>query len=139
MCSSDLLTGLGAGAATAQEQKLLGRFGEMDTLVINAGHKAVDGVVLDIGVSSFQIDEGERGFSFMKDGPLDMRMGAVGPTAADVVNTMSERDLANIIFRLGEERQARRIAHTRISPALPASASVTEWQNRSQKPELDRG
>ena len=100
---------------------LLGRFGEMDTLVRNAGFETVDGVVLDIGVSSFQIDEGERGFSFMKDGPLDMRMGAAGPTAADVVNTMSERDLANIIFRLGEEKQARRIARHIV-------------QRRAQKP-----
>lgn len=95
---------------TSRLTPLLGRFGEMDALVVSAGHKLVDGIVLDIGVSSFQIDEGERGFSFMKDGPLDMRMGAAGPTAADVVNTMSERDLSNIIFRLGEEKQARRIA-----------------------------
>lgn len=91
---------------------LLGRFGDLDSLLEMAGHGQVDGVVLDIGVSSFQIDESERGFSFMKDGPLDMRMGAAGPSAADVVNTMAERDLANIIFRLGEERNARRIART---------------------------
>lgn len=91
---------------------LLGRFGDMDVLAAQAGHSAVDGVVLDIGVSSFQIDEAARGFSFMKDGPLDMRMGAVGPSAADVVNRMAERDLANVIFRLGEERNARRIART---------------------------
>ena len=89
---------------------LLGRFGELDALVLNAGAPDAAGIVLDIGVSSYQIDQGERGFSFMKPGPLDMRMGASGPTAADVVNTMSERDLANVIFRLGEERQARRIA-----------------------------
>ena len=89
---------------------LLGRFGEMDDIVRAAGYEHVDGVVLDIGVSSFQIDQAARGFSFMKHGPLDMRMGDTGPTAADVVNMMSERDLANIIFRLGEERQARRIA-----------------------------
>jgi 16S rRNA (cytosine1402-N4)-methyltransferase len=91
---------------------LLGRFGDMDTLLEQAGHAQVDGVVLDIGVSSFQIDESERGFSFMKDGPLDMRMGASGPAASDVVNRMAERDLANIIFRLGEERNARRIARS---------------------------
>jgi 16S rRNA (cytosine1402-N4)-methyltransferase len=91
---------------------LLGRFGDMDTLLAQAGHPKVDSVVLDIGVSSFQIDEAERGFSFMKDGPLDMRMGAAGPSAADVVNKMAERDLANIIFRLGEERNARRIARS---------------------------
>jgi 16S rRNA (cytosine1402-N4)-methyltransferase len=89
---------------------LLGRFGDMDTLVRSTGCERVDSVVLDIGVSSFQIDEGHRGFSFNKDGPLDMRMGAVGPTAADVVNHMDEGDLANVIFRLGEEKQARRIA-----------------------------
>ena len=89
---------------------LLGRFGEMGDIVRAAGYEHVDGVVLDIGVSSFQIDQAARGFSFMKHGPLDMRMGDTGPTAADVVNMMSERDLANIIFRLGEERQARRIA-----------------------------
>ena len=91
---------------------LLGRFGDMDTLLVQAGYAQVDGVVLDIGVSSFQIDEAERGFSFMKDGPLDMRMGASGPSAADVVNTMSERGLADVIFRLGEERNARRIARS---------------------------
>ena len=91
---------------------LLGRFGEMDALAAQAGHPGVDGVVLDIGVSSFQIDEAARGFSFMKDGPLDMRMGAVGPSAADVVNRMAERNLANVIFRLGEERNARRIARS---------------------------
>ena len=91
---------------------LLGRFGDMDTLLLQAGHARVDGVVLDIGVSSFQIDEAERGFSFMKDGPLDMRMGASGPSAADVVNTMPERGLADVIFRLGEERNARRIARS---------------------------
>ena len=93
---------------------LLGRFGDLDTLLAQAGHPKVDGVVLDIGVSSFQIDEAERGFSFMKDGPLDMRMGAAGPSAGDVVNQMAERDLANIIFRLGEERNARRIARSII-------------------------
>ena len=97
-------------AQTDRIVPLLGRFGEMDTLVRAAGYETVDGVVLDIGVSSFQIDEGHRGFSFNKDGPLDMRMGAAGPTAADVVNHLAEGDLANVIFRLGEEKQARRIA-----------------------------
>lgn len=89
---------------------LLGRFGELDELAKQAGFPAVDGVVLDIGVSSFQIDEAGRGFSFQKDGPLDMRMGAAGVSAADVVNQMAERDLANVIFRLGEEKNSRRIA-----------------------------
>ncbi|MEO0816674.1 MAG: 16S rRNA (cytosine(1402)-N(4))-methyltransferase RsmH [Pseudomonadota bacterium] len=89
---------------------LLGRFGDLDELAASAGNTALDGVVLDLGVSSFQIDEPERGFSFQKDGPLDMRMGRSGPSAADVVNTLAEADLANLIFRLGDERASRRIA-----------------------------
>jgi 16S rRNA (cytosine1402-N4)-methyltransferase len=100
----------------------------MDSLLPQSGHARVDGVVLDIGVSSFQIDEAERGFSFMKDGPLDMRMGASGPSAADVVNQMAERDLANIIFRLGEERNARRIARSiverRVSQPFETTADL---------------
>jgi 16S rRNA (cytosine1402-N4)-methyltransferase len=70
----------------------------------------VDGVLLDLGVSSMQLDQGERGFSFRHDGPLDMRMGGDGPSAADVVAHASERDLAQIIATLGEERFARPIA-----------------------------
>jgi len=70
----------------------------------------VDGVVLDIGVSSMQIDEAERGFSFQKDGPLDMRMSRNGPSAADVVNRLKMGDLARIFNFLGEERHAGRIA-----------------------------
>ncbi len=89
---------------------LLGRFGDLDALLLNAGAGQVHGVMLDIGVSSFQIDEGERGFSFMRDGPLDMRMGQTGPSAAHVVNHLPEAELATIIWQLGEERQSRRIA-----------------------------
>ncbi len=89
---------------------LLGQFGEMDVIARGAGFEHADGVVLDLGVSSFQIDEAGRGFSFMRDGPLDMRMGQAGPSAADVVNGMDAGALANIIFRLGEDRQSRRIA-----------------------------
>lgn len=102
-----------AEALAEDEQRLkplLGRFGDMDALLLNAGRSHVDGVMLDIGVSSFQIDEGERGFSFMRDGPLDMRMGQTGPSASDVVNHMSAQDLGAVIRQLGEERQARRIA-----------------------------
>lgn len=89
-----------------------GRFGDLDTLAAAAGFAALDGVVLDIGVSSMQIDEPERGFSFQKDGPLDMRMSRSGPSAADVVNTFKVGDLARILNFLGEERQAGRIARS---------------------------
>jgi 16S rRNA (cytosine1402-N4)-methyltransferase len=85
-----------------------GRFGEMDRLVADAA--PVDGVALDLGVSSPQIDTPDRGFSFRFDGPLDMRMGRDGPTAADVVNAMDEGDLADVIYHLGEERFSRRVA-----------------------------
>jgi 16S rRNA (cytosine1402-N4)-methyltransferase len=84
-----------------------GRFSEMDT---ELGEASVDGVALDLGVSSMQIDEADRGFSFMRDGPLDMRMGADGVTAADLVNTAEPAELARILYVYGEERQSRRIA-----------------------------
>ncbi|NVJ99425.1 MAG: 16S rRNA (cytosine(1402)-N(4))-methyltransferase RsmH [Alphaproteobacteria bacterium] len=89
---------------------LEGCFGDMEALLEAAGVGAVDGVMLDIGVSSFQLDEAERGFSFMGDGPLDMRMAMAGESAADVVNTYDEEHLANIIYQYGEERKSRRIA-----------------------------
>ncbi|MBI3452691.1 MAG: 16S rRNA (cytosine(1402)-N(4))-methyltransferase RsmH [Rhodospirillales bacterium] len=92
-----------------------GRFGDMDALLAARGVARVDGVALDLGVSSPQIDEPARGFSFRADGPLDMRMGADGPTAADLVNTLDERELAEIIARYGEERHARRIARTIVA------------------------
>jgi 16S rRNA (cytosine1402-N4)-methyltransferase len=74
------------------------------------GEKSADGVALDLGVSSMQLDEADRGFSFMRDGPLDMRMGADGPTAADLVNTLEHPDLARILWLYGEEKQSRRVA-----------------------------
>jgi len=83
------------------------RFSE---LADETGEAAVDAVVFDIGVSSMQLDEAERGFSFMRDGPLDMRMAASGPTAADLVNEAEPADLARILFVYGEERESRRIA-----------------------------
>ncbi len=98
----------------------LGRYSEMDRLLFEAGEKATDGVVLDLGVSSFQLDEAGRGFSFRVDGPLDMRMSLEGPSAADVVNTMDEAELARIIATLGEERFARRVARA-IVTARPLS------------------
>jgi 16S rRNA (cytosine1402-N4)-methyltransferase len=83
-----------------------GTFSDLDTI---AG-ALVDGVVLDLGVSSMQLDQPERGFSFLRDGPLDMRMSQSGPSAADLVNTASGETLADILYHYGEERQARRIA-----------------------------
>jgi len=94
----------------ARLRLLPGRFGDMDNLVRGLGIDAVDGVTLDLGVSSPQIDVAERGFSFAKDGPLDMRMERQGESAADVVNTASESDLAHMVRTLGEERYARRVA-----------------------------
>jgi 16S rRNA (cytosine1402-N4)-methyltransferase len=83
----------------------LGVFSHMDEYATD-----LDGVVLDLGVSSMQLDQAERGFSFQKDGPLDMRMSQEGPTAADIVNTATEAQLADILFHYGEERASRRIA-----------------------------
>ena len=89
---------------------LHGTFGEMADLLHGEGVDFVDGVMLDIGVSSMQIDRAERGFSFQKDGALDMRMSQNGLSAADVLNTFSEREIADIIYKYGEERFSRRIA-----------------------------
>ena len=89
---------------------IAGRFGEAVALLGERGVSAVDGVAFDLGVSSMQLDEAARGFSFRFDGPLDMRMEKTGPSAADVVNTMDGDALADIIRRYGEERWARRIA-----------------------------
>ncbi len=83
------------------------RFSEMDEVL---GEGAVDGVALDLGVSSMQLDEADRGFSFLRDGPLDMRMGDAGETAADLVNTAEPEDLARILWVYGEEKKSRRIA-----------------------------
>jgi 16S rRNA (cytosine1402-N4)-methyltransferase len=85
-------------------------FSAMADVVRGSGGETVDGIVLDIGVSSMQIDQAERGFSFSRSGPLDMRMAADGPTAADAVNHLSEQELADIFYVYGEERRSRRIA-----------------------------
>ncbi len=92
-----------------------GEFSQMDKFLADAGEDGTNGVVLDLGVSSFQFDEPARGFSFRADGPLDMRMSASGLSAADVVNTEDEKTLADIIVRYGEERQARRIARAIVA------------------------
>ena len=84
-----------------------GRFGELDRCV----HGPFDGIAFDLGVSSFQLDDAARGFSFRGDGPLDMRMGGEGPTAADLVATLDAAELARLFRDYGEERRSRRVAH----------------------------
>jgi 16S rRNA (cytosine1402-N4)-methyltransferase len=104
-----------AGAALAQQHQGRlrleeGCFGRLDRIAENCGLTEIDGVVLDLGVSSMQVDDPARGFSFQRDGPLDMRMSPQGPTAADFVNTAAEAELADVIFHLGGERSSRAIA-----------------------------
>lgn len=102
-----------------------GNFGDMLALLGQAGVSALDGVVLDLGVSSFQLDAPERGFSFRADGPLDMRMGDHGTTAADLVNSLGERALADLLYELGEERASRRIARAIVAARSEASITTT--------------
>jgi 16S rRNA (cytosine1402-N4)-methyltransferase len=104
---------------------LTGCFGDMAALLANENVDSVDGVALDLGVSSFQIDQAERGFSFREDGPLDMRMSREGPSAADIVNTEAEVPLADIIYRYGEERRSRRIARAIVKARDEAPISRT--------------
>jgi 16S rRNA (cytosine1402-N4)-methyltransferase len=102
-----------------------GRFGDMVRHLAARGVIALDGVVLDLGVSSFQLDEAERGFSFRADGPLDMRMGRDGPTAAELVNTLPERELADLIWEFGEERHSRRVARAIVRAREEAPFTTT--------------
>ena len=104
---------------------VLGRYSEMEALAASEGFAAVDGVTLDLGVSSMQLDEPARGFSFMQEGPLDMRMGQGGPTASDIVNALSEQELAEILFKLGEERRARAIANAIVARRAEAPITTT--------------
>ena len=104
---------------------MAGRFGDMAELLDNAGIERVDGVTLDLGISSMQIDDASRGFSFLRDGPLDMRMDQSGRNAADVVNTLPEGDLADLIYTYGEERHARRIAKAIITARVERPFSRT--------------
>jgi len=104
---------------------LQGCFGTMTTKLKLMGVEQVDGIALDIGVSSMQIDQAERGFSFAKDGPLDMRMDCQGNSAADLVNTASETHLANIIFHYGEEHHARKVARAIVERRKQTPFSTT--------------
>ena len=102
-----------------------GRFGDMVGLLADRGAGALDGIVLDLGVSSFQLDESGRGFSFRNDGPLDMRMGADGPTAADLVNGLPEAELADTLYQFGEERLSRRIARAIVAARADSPIETT--------------
>ena len=118
------------GAALAEQSGgrlhlVEGRFGELDALVRETGAAEADWIVLDIGVSSMQIDRAERGFSFRQDGPLDMRMARDGVSAADLVNEAEEAHLADIIFHYGEERRARAVARALIEARRRAPVRTT--------------
>jgi len=121
------------GAEMGQEFKgrlrvLSGCFGDMKNLLNAQGITKIDGLALDIGVSSMQIDDRQRGFSFQGDGPLDMRMDQDNSleTAADVVNTMDENELADVIYRFGEERASRKIAKTIVDARLENPITRTD-------------
>jgi 16S rRNA (cytosine1402-N4)-methyltransferase len=94
----------------ARFRPLRSTFSRLTEAAASVGVERADGVLFDLGVSSMQLDQAERGFTFRGDGPLDMRMGSDGPTAADVVNTYPEEELARVVFTYGEERHSRRIA-----------------------------
>jgi 16S rRNA (cytosine1402-N4)-methyltransferase len=110
------------------------------------GHERASGILLDLGVSSLQLDTADRGFSFRLDGPLDMRMDrSAGPTAADLVNRLPEDELANLIYRYGEERASRRIARAiaearkrrHFATTLELAEVVRRAAGRSRRPGLD--
>ncbi len=101
------------------------RFSNLAEICAAEGVAGVDGIVMDVGVSSMQLDEADRGFSFRLGGPLDMRMSQAGPTAADVVAKASEADLANIIYIFGEERHSRAVARAIVAARKEAPIETT--------------
>jgi len=103
-----------------------GQFGDLGDLAAEHGFAPADAVVLDIGVSSMQIDDPARGFSFRADGPLDMRMAQAGESAADLVNTMEEGALADLIYRYGEERKSRAVAKAIVAARRNAPIMTTK-------------
>jgi 16S rRNA (cytosine1402-N4)-methyltransferase len=122
---------INAGAALAEEAqgRLLlaaGRFSDLETIASSRGVSAVDGIVFDLGVSSMQLDDAARGFSFRLGGPLDMRMGRDGPSAAELIARVGERELAAIITGLGEERHARAIARAIVKARQARPIETTE-------------
>ncbi|MCC8966804.1 16S rRNA (cytosine(1402)-N(4))-methyltransferase RsmH [Bradyrhizobium sp. Pear76] len=117
----DLVDGAG-GRLTLVES----RFSDLAEVCASQGVEKVDGVVMDVGVSSMQLDQAERGFSFRLGGPLDMRMAQSGPSAADVVATASEKQLADIIYVFGEERHSRGVARAIVAARKDAPITTTE-------------
>jgi len=115
-----------AGQYGERLQLVQGNFADLDDIASD-----LDGIVLDLGVSSMQLDQAERGFSFMRDGPLDMRMSQSGPSAADLVNTGEQDWLADVLFQFGEERASRRIAR-----AIVAARSENEIKTTLQLAEI---
>ncbi|HEY5597793.1 MAG TPA: 16S rRNA (cytosine(1402)-N(4))-methyltransferase RsmH, partial [Kiloniellales bacterium] len=141
---------IAAGAALAAEYRnrltlIEGRFGAMDRLLGARGVTAVDGIALDLGVSSMQLDQARRGFSFAADGPLDMRMepAGSGPSAADVVNSLSEAELADIIFRYGDERRSRHVARAivkaRAERPITRTGELAAIVRKAVKPGMAKG
>jgi 16S rRNA (cytosine1402-N4)-methyltransferase len=102
-----------------------GDFRDLETILATLDAPPVDGVLMDLGVSSMQLDEAERGFAFRQDGPLDMRMSTHGRSAADVVAETDEADLAALIYRYGEERHSRRIARAIVAAREEAPIATT--------------
>ncbi len=115
-----------AGLPAASFTLVHGHFAELAALARQHGFGAVDGILLDLGVSSYQLDTAARGFSFAADGPLDMRLDpSGGPTAADLVNQLDEQELADVIYRYGEERGSRRIARLIVERRRQAPITTT--------------
>jgi 16S rRNA (cytosine1402-N4)-methyltransferase len=123
---SAIRAGQGLTVASGGRLTLLeGRFSAMQALLGEQGVASVDGVVLDIGVSSMQLDQAERGFSFLRDGPLDMRMAQSGLSAAEAVNTLTAERLADIIYIYGEEPKSRAIARAIVAARAEAPIATT--------------
>ncbi|WP_428378141.1 16S rRNA (cytosine(1402)-N(4))-methyltransferase RsmH [Lichenicoccus sp.] len=113
------------GDRAARLHLIEGSFGSMMALLAECRVHQLDGVVLDLGVSSFQLDDPGRGFSFRADGPLDMRMSRHGETAADLIRTLPEADLADTLYALGEERLSRRVARAIVTARAEAPIETT--------------
>ena len=120
-------------------QFVQGTFGDMVALLDQIDVTAVDGIVLDLGVSSMQLDQPMRGFSFRYDGPLDMRMGNTGPTAAEAVNSLEENELADILYQLGEERRSRQVAAAIVRARAEKAIETTQELADIVRPVVRKG